>query len=360
MVQDPPASLSQPPAAAAAEPHTGFDTLPASSAALFGAAGDPFSTIAWYRHLASSVLSEHGALRIETAHTGASTLVMPLFVQRANRRVLRSAANFYTSLYAPPHSGDPAPAALAWARKAKAARWAKVELAPMDADAPLYGALADGLRQAGFITQRYFCFGNWYLPVAGRSYDAYAAALPSRLRHTLARKSRQLAAMPGFRIEILRSIDDVPRAVQAIHRVYGASWKDPEPYPSFMPGLVRLLAERGALRMGVAYLGNAPAAFQLWIVEGGVASIYKLAYDEAHARLSIGSVLTAALMRHAIDIDQVREVDYLTGDEPYKQDWMSHRRERWGLAAFNPATLQGLYGAVRHVLGRRLKRLLRS
>ena len=43
-------------------------------------------------------------------------------------------------------------------------------------------------------------------------------------------------------------------------------------------------------------------------------------------------------MQHVIDTDHVEEVDYLTGDDAYKQDWMSHRRERIGLVAFNPRT----------------------
>ena len=34
------------------------------------------------------------------------------------------------------------------------------------------------------------------------------------------------------------------------------------------------------------------------------------------------------LMRHVIDVDQVREVDFGSGDDAYKKDWMSDRRER--------------------------------
>jgi len=37
-------------------------------------------------------------------------------------------------------------------------------------------------------------------------------------------------------------------------------------------------------------------------------------------------------MEHMIDTDQVEEIDFLTGNEAYKQDWMSERRERWALS----------------------------
>ena len=51
--------------------------------------------------------------------------------------------------------------------------------------------------------------------------------------------------------------------------------------------------------------------------------------------MSVGSVLTAAMMEHAMDIDKVKEVDYLSGDDAYKADWMACRRERTGLIAID-------------------------
>jgi hypothetical protein len=35
------------------------------------------------------------------------------------------------------------------------------------------------------------------------------------------------------------------------------------------------------------------------------------------------------MLEHALGGDKVSEVDYLTGDDNYKSNWMSHRRERW-------------------------------
>ena len=60
-------------------------------------------------------------------------------------------------------------------------------------------------------------------------------------------------------------------------------------------------------------------------------------------------------MKHVIEVDQVKEVDYLIGDDPHKQFWMSHRRERWGIVAYNPRTLMGALGLIREVLGRFVK-----
>jgi hypothetical protein len=42
-------------------------------------------------------------------------------------------------------------------------------------------------------------------------------------------------------------------------------------------------------------------------------------------------------------------IDYLSGDDAHKQEWMSDRRERWGVIAFNPLTVHGLCAAGQHV-----------
>ena len=74
------------------------------------------------------------------------------------------------------------------------------------------------------------------------------------------------------------------------------------------------------MRLGVLYAGENPIAAQIWIVAHRKAGIFRLAYDESWSKY--GSILTAYLMKHVFEVDQVEEVDFLTGNERYKQDWM--------------------------------------
>jgi CelD/BcsL family acetyltransferase involved in cellulose biosynthesis len=86
---------------------------------------------------------------------------------------------------------------------------------------------------------------------------------------------------------------------------------------------------------------------QLWLVENGEATIHKLAYAEGAKAMSPGTLLGMEMFRRALDVDHVRAIDYGTGDDGYKKDWMAERRVLWQIRAFNPRTLSGLAGAAR-------------
>jgi hypothetical protein len=275
-------------------------------------------------------------------------------------------SNYYSSLYAPlawcaADGTSPIASQTLWHGIGQhlyqhPARWPVITLSPLDLDAPFLPPLQTGLKQAGYWTDRFFCFGNWYLAVAQRSFATYAASLPSALRHSIERGQRRLSKQGNWGIHIQQSTDaGLEPAIAQFVQVYNKSWKTAEPTPQFIPQLIRMAAAQGWLRLGVLMLNGQAIAAQLWLLKDGKASIYKLAYAKGYEKLSAGSVLTHALMQHVIDIDQATEVDYLTGDDAYKRDWMSHRRERWGLIAFSPRTPRGLWLAARHFAGKFFK-----
>lgn len=202
-------------------------------------------------------------------------------------------------------------------------------------------SMSSDLTIIGLPNLPFFCFANWYLEVKQRSFDEYFSDLSSRVRNTVTRKTKQFNRLDNARVEIVIGKEGVEKGIQAFESVYASSWKEEEAYPEFISGLIKLASEQGALRLGIAYLNDIAVAAQLWIVADNSAYIYKLAYDEKYKKLSIGSILTVTLMRHVIDIDKVDYVDYLSGDDTYKKEWMSHRRERWGLMVFNRQTWRG-------------------
>ncbi len=212
--------------------------------------------------------------------------------------------------------------------------------------------MAADLRQRGYSIERYFRFGNWYLEVGERSSSEYFKTLPGQVRSTLERKGKKLRARPDVRIRVVTDAAEVDAAMDAYEAVYRSSWKTDEPHKDFIRAIVKEFAQRNWLRLGVTEIGSVPAAAQIWFVYRGTASIFKLAYDAQFTNLSVGSAMTMTLMQHVIDADKVAVVDYLCGDDPYKRDWMSARRERIGLRAVRRASWPGAVTALKSVARR--------
>jgi CelD/BcsL family acetyltransferase involved in cellulose biosynthesis len=68
-------------------------------------------------------------------------------------------------------------------------------------------------------------------------------------------------------------------------------------------------------------------------------------------------VLTAWMIRHMIEHEQVTELDFGRGDDAYKQLWAASRRQLSGLLLINPRAPRGLVALAHHKLGRVRARL---
>jgi len=261
-------------------------------------------------------------------------------------RKITGLTNFYTSLYRPLIAPDVATTQLTNCIRtiSKDTKADSIRFDAMDVDHPSFTLIESAFKQAGLRPSRFFCFGNWYLPVHGRTYDDYLKSRPSKLSNTIRRKIKKFSANGRGQLKIIDGGNCLNDAIEAWEVIYNNSWKKPEPYPMFMPELIRSCAKNGWLRLGIAYYDSIPIAAQLWIVCHDHAAIYKLAHNADYTTLSPGTVLTAYLMEHAMDVDKVSEVDYLIGDDEYKKEWMTHRRERWGIIAYNQRSARGLIG----------------
>lgn len=344
-----------------------FAALPADVLALLGEAGraDFQSSAAWWLNFVLTVDVGAGLPQLRCWHAGTRLVaVLPVLLNRSAGTVT-ALGNYYTTRWAPllnsdlacdlngnPNS-DQACAALHGLLAAllrEEPRVHTMRFAPLQAGSPAEAALRRALQANGCAVFGFHAFQNWLLPVAS-DWPTYLAARDGKLRTTLSRMGKRFAARGG-RLELIQSDDlRLPAGIAAYQTVYAASWKDPEPHPRFMPGLIRAAARSGVLRLGIAWLGDRPVAAQVWTVAGGRADIVKLAHDEAHKETSPGSLLTALLMRHAFEQDRVSVVDYLSGDDSYKRLWMSEVHERTGLVAHRLRTPRGLLGAARQSAG---------
>jgi hypothetical protein len=345
-----------------------FDTAASSAAGFYGSRQ-------WFHALAATTVDEGERVRVYGVEKmdrdgggggGVAEAALIARVPRAQGAVGMRALIGFSTVYSPLFSVVSRPAAevaalaaaLAHALVGERPRWDCVHLKALDPASPWFACLARSLHDSGLIVQPYFGFGNWFETTAGMSFEEYLARRPAALVNTYRRKEKKLRRLEGVRFALYRAPADASTAIGAYERVYASSWKQPEPYPRFMPKMIETAARMGALRLGVVWIGDAPAAAQAWLTWQGRSTIFKLAHDQRFDALSVGSVLTMWMMRHALDVDHVCEVDFGVGDDPYKRTWLAQRRERWGLLALSPRTPKGLLGIVHHLAGRAARRAL--
>ena len=314
----------------------------------------------WFEVLEKKALARNDKVRVYalTTRDDGCDAVLP-FRNPKNNNKLYSLSNFYTSLFSTFLSSSISIEKLtSLYLHLKKEGYSHVDLHPLDKSAPEYEMNRQALQNAGWSVFDYFCFGNWYLMLSGKNYEQYYSELPSALKNTIKRKKKKYFTNGNARIEILRDDIDMPKAISDYESIYRASWKKAEPYPDFISTLIHNYAKKKQIRLGLVYVEDVPIAAQIWIVKEDKASIYKLAYDNNYSKYSAGTILSDCMMRYVVDEDKVNEVDYLIGDDAYKKDWMSHRRERWGIIAYNPDTFYGYVSLLNEKIRRKMKSVL--
>jgi len=213
------------------------------------------------------------------------------------------------------------------------------------------------METVGFSCDRFFRHYNWIYRVQGQSYEDYIASRPGKLRNTISRKKRKLEREHGYEIRIFTG-DEVPQKMTDYYGVYNSSWKVTEQYVDFVNAIVMSFSNQGWSRLGILYVKEKPVAAQLWFVLHGKANIFRLSYDEVWKKYSPGSILTSFLMEYVLDTDKVEEIDFLTGNDAYQQDWMSERRECYMLSCVKKEKQKNNFTLVTEYLNSILKDIL--
>jgi len=352
--------------------HHACADLPAVATALLRAMRErnPFVCDIWFEAFERHLLrAGERPCYLCVGEGGTVQAVLPLLESRhplAGTWRLRGMANFYTGVFEAPASpalaADDdlaerlATAVAAHLRRAYP-RLALLELQPLRAARGLCAALPAALRMQGFASRRYVAHGNWYEPRAGRDFAAYLADRPGAVRSTLARKQRALAREPGYTVQISDDPAAIAGEMPTYRAIYAASWKTAELSDVFIEDVMVRLGGAGIVNLGVLRVAGHGAAAQLWLKMDRTWAVFKLAYDPGYQRHSVGTVLMGALLERFLATPDCDGLDFLSGDDLYKGDWATQRREHWGFEAIAGHSLAGrLLRLRRHGAGVALER----
>lgn len=341
------------------EYHAKFDSIESSARGGLERTGnngagqaDLFDRLSWFKALHQYCAPRSLPLVVRSR---AEQSDMWLFLVHQSRTHLKSLSNWYSFHFRPVFTGDPSDKAKLTLVQGTASRLKKkfshISLTPVPEKDGSLALLESGFKRAGWLVISAPVSVNHYLDVDGQSFDAYWADRPGALRSTVERKGKKA----NVDIEILTHFDETAWA--DYEQIYAHSWKPQEGSPDFLKALARDEAEAGALRLGIARIEGRAVAAQYWTVDNGTANIHKLAHISDDDNMSPGTLLSAAMFRHVLDEDKVRVVDFGTGDDGYKRDWMNREAALYTMELYNLAKPQAWIPAIRnsisHLLNRR-------
>lgn len=314
-----------------------------------------FDRLSWYEQVAARLDPETSPLiAMAAAHRCAAFL----FLKTDADRNATPLTNWYGLAYRPVFSGNPNDALKAQLLERIAHQLQRhvnsLSIYPVPDDDQSLEIVRAGLQTAGWRVLTGVTSAHWSYSRNGESFTDYWARRPSALRNTVDRKR----SARGLTTHIEREFSS--ESWRTYCEIYAASWKGPEGDTQFLEDLARYHGQSGSLRLGFACLGGKAIAAQLWTLDHGRALIHKLAYRQDSKAFSPGTILTADMIRDALDVDCVHSISFGTGDEPYKRDWMDLRLPLHTLRAWNPSSPRALAGyarawtgqAVRHFKGR--------
>ena len=276
-------------------------------------ASSPFDRLEWY------ALLEHPLFAM--AERLGDRVVVPL---QRHPNGLSSLTNWFSFTWQPIGKSQELIRELARDLRSRTHR---VTLSPLPNEDGTAEQLEQTFRDAGWFVLRDQCDENHVLPVAGRTFADYWAERPGKMRTTLKRKARKVD------VDILTHFDETAWA--AYKAIYSESWKPEEERADILEAFAAAEGAAGRIRLGIGRADGVPVAAQFWTVENGTAYIHKLAHIEAATPLSAGTTLSAALFEYVIDTDGVELIDFGTGSDAYKRDWMEQVRPRFRLTCLD-------------------------
>lgn len=306
----------------------------------------------WFSALTHAVFADHSGVRFYVLRQGDQPIaVLPVQINQVGpANQIEALSSDDTALYAP---------ALAPGLKTKDlvpllravlqahAPVARLRFAPMDRHARPYRLLLGALQRTGLLTFQFPCFESWRWTGLGHR-SSYLAGHSESLRRATQLAGKRWTLLGGT-LEIILGGTDLQRGLDAYRQLLEGrcgNWRRTR-HPTFTADLAQLWAANGWLRLGVAWLNGQPIAAQIWTAAHGQAHIdWAVESDDFQAH-EAGTLLTALLMQHVTEQDHVTAVDLRHGGNTPIRRWMNHRRQRWGIVAYNLRTPVGLAGLCR-------------
>jgi CelD/BcsL family acetyltransferase involved in cellulose biosynthesis len=192
------------------------------------------------------------------------------------------------------------------------------------------------------------------------TFDQYLMQLSKRSRKRLRDLDRDYLRPGRSKLELDLSIEQADAMLRQVALLHQSRWADRDVsgcfsdprFDSFTHHALGRLHPQGAMRVALMTMDDRPLAGAVLLRQGSVMSFYLVGMDVAQQEHLPGWQLNLALIQTAFQWG-CRSVEFLRGDEPYKQRLgaQSTTQHRWLAAApgMMPWLLHQAYEAGHHV-----------
>jgi CelD/BcsL family acetyltransferase involved in cellulose biosynthesis len=213
--------------------------------------------------------------------------------------------------------------------------WDVMELDRIPEENNVFNIFSEVISQLKLDFRTYLSARNWYLDGIDYSFSQYFENLPKKIQKDVQYCRRRLGKMGDLQFQIELDSNCLDHYLDLYDKVREKSWKAPEKDKTFVREFTKLAAEKGWMRLAFLRYNDVPIACQKWVVCNQIAYIWDVLHDEDYGKHSPGKILSTEISQYVFNHDKVIEIDFMTGDEPYKKDWTPKRRERKGITIFN-------------------------
>lgn len=199
--------------------------------------------------------------------------------------------------------------------------WASIDLRSLPEGSSALTHLPNLARENGYATQITLEDVSPGL-VLPSSWDTYLETLSKKDRHELRRKFRRLEGQEAYTCYAIDDVSSLQEALDDFFVLMRGSRQDKSIFltperEKFFRSMARELALQGMLKLFFLEISGNRVASALTFDYGDTIFLYNSGYNTQYSSLSVGLILKATCLRHAIETGK-RYFDFLRGNEPYK------------------------------------------
>jgi CelD/BcsL family acetyltransferase involved in cellulose biosynthesis len=337
------------PAAATVQVFNPLDELPAGLAALFEAQAElrgPQLGLARLRAAARQLDSRSQPRLFALSRDGLWLAALALVIDEREPGLCRALAAADATLYEPPIAPWVKAEDLRPLWHAVRDTWpalSSIRLEPMDPCSPVFGLLRAAIEDLGWFPAKGFRFVAPSIACAGLSAAECLRRHEGLVPNGLQRALRKLEATGGH-LALATTAPELEHALLDWQRLWPGSEGD-----ATETDWSQVVAP-GQLHIGLARIGAQPIAAQVWAIGDGRAEQLECRTADYARGAAAHTLLTAELVRRAIDVAGVARIQYRPDDERQRRLPPQRPDERWALIAHDPRRLHGLLALARDLV----------